>query len=92
MGTEADTGSWDRVLLICGVIAGPLFVVAFLAQGAIRPDYNPLRHSISTLALGSDLGWVQSLNFIIANSSPLAKRERDARGWGVIAILLGGAL
>lgn len=54
------------MLLICGVIAGPLFVTAFLIQGVIRPDYNPLRHSISTLELGSEFGWIQSLNFIVA--------------------------
>jgi len=63
---KASTWRWDRTLLICGVIAGPLFVTAFLIQGAIRPDYNPLRHSISTLELGSEFGWIQSLNFIVA--------------------------
>ena len=63
---KASTWRWDRMPLICGVIAGPLFVTAFLIQGAIRPDYNPLRHSISTLELGSEFGWIQSLNFIVA--------------------------
>src|SRR5262249_12266668 len=53
-------------LLACGAVAGPLFVSAFLVQGAIRPEYNPLRHSISTLALGSEFGWIQSLNFLVA--------------------------
>lgn len=75
----AGTWRWDRAgalsvtaLLVCGVIAGPLFVAAFLVQGAIRPDYNPLRNSISTLELGSEFGWIQSLNFIVAGLLMLA--------------------
>jgi hypothetical membrane protein len=60
------------MLVIYGVIIGPLFVIAFLVQGALRPDYDPLRHSISTLALGSEFGWVQSLNFIVAGLLMLA--------------------
>jgi hypothetical protein len=79
MSTQASTwrsGRTDamgvRALLVCGVIAGPLFVSAFLVQGAIRPDYNPLRHSISTLALGSEVGWIQSLNFLVAGLLTLA--------------------
>lgn len=59
-------------LLACGAIAGPLFVTAFLVQGATRPDYNPIRHSISTLALGSAFGWIQILNFILAGLLTLA--------------------
>jgi hypothetical protein len=58
--------------LLCGVIAGPLFVAAFLLQGALRPEYDPLRHSISTLALGSAFGWIQSLNFLVAGVLTLA--------------------
>src|SRR5215831_11242694 len=69
---KASTWRWDRMPLICGVIAGPLFVTAFLIQGALRPDYNPLRHSISTLELGSAFGWIQSLNFIVASLLTLA--------------------
>lgn len=53
------------------MIAGPLFVVAFLIQGAARPDYDPLRHSISSLALGA-FGWVQSLSFIVSGLLSLA--------------------
>jgi len=69
---KADTWRWDQALLLCGVIAGPLFVTAFLIQGALRPDYNPLRNSISTLELGSAFGWIQSLNFIVASLLTLA--------------------
>src|SRR5215831_19562279 len=59
-------------LLACGAIAGPLFVTAFVVQGATRPDYNPIRHSISTLALGSAFGWIQILNFVLSGLLTLA--------------------
>lgn len=54
-----------RRLLRCGAVAGPLFVATFVATGATRADYDPLRHPVSSLALGPG-GWVQSLNFTLA--------------------------
>jgi hypothetical protein len=53
-----------RTLLLCGALAGPLFVITFLIEGALRPQYQPLRHPVSSLALG-DSGWTQSANFIV---------------------------
>ena len=53
-----------KMLLTCGVIAGPLFVITFLMEGATRANYNPLRHPVSSLALG-DFGWMQFANFVI---------------------------
>ncbi|MEV4078524.1 DUF998 domain-containing protein [Nonomuraea fuscirosea] len=50
-------------LLLCGVIGGPLFVIAFLIEGALRADYDPIRHPVSSLALGSS-GWTQIANFV----------------------------
>jgi hypothetical membrane protein len=47
-------------------VVGPtLFVVSFLTQGALRPEYDPLRHPISSLALGGPAGWVQSATFLL---------------------------
>lgn len=60
-----------KALLVCGAIAGPLFVVTFLVEGATRADYNPLRHPVSSLALG-DFGWIQTVNFIVAGLLMLA--------------------
>ena len=60
-----------RTLLVCGVIGGPLFVVAFLVEGATRAGYDPLRHPVSSLALG-DSGWTQTANFIVAGLLTLA--------------------
>jgi hypothetical membrane protein len=61
----------DRVLLGCGVVAGPLFVGVFLLTGALRPAYDPLRHPVSLLALGPG-GWVQSVNFCVSGLLYLA--------------------
>lgn len=60
-----------KTLLACGAIAGPLFVVAFLVQGATRAHYDPLRHPVSSLALG-DSGWTQTANFVVAGLLTLA--------------------
>lgn len=60
-----------KALLFCGVIAGPLFVVAFLVEGATRAHYDPLRHPVSSLAFG-DLGWTQSTNFVVTGLLMLA--------------------
>ncbi len=48
----------------CGVLAGPLFVVAFTAIGARRPGYDWHRQAVSSLGDG-DRGWQQRANFIL---------------------------
>jgi hypothetical protein len=58
-------------LLVCGVIAGPLFTTAWLVEGATRAHYNPLRHPVSSLELG-DSGWTQMATFIITGLLTLA--------------------
>jgi len=65
---ELGGAEWTgvRALFVGGVIAGLRFVVAFLLEGATRPDYDPLRHPVSSLALGP-FGWTQT-----ATSSPPA--------------------
>jgi hypothetical membrane protein len=60
-----------KTLLACGAIAGPLFVFAFLIEGATRADYDPLRQPVSSLALG-DQGWTQSANFLVTGLLMLA--------------------
>lgn len=60
-----------KTLLACGAIAGLLFVLVFLLEGATRANYDPLRHPVSSLALG-DYGWVQSANFVVAGLLTLA--------------------
>src|SRR4029453_4901968 len=52
-------------LLAFGLVAGPLFVVASLAQGFTRTGFDLVRHPISLLSLGS-LGWLQVANFAVS--------------------------
>jgi uncharacterized protein DUF998 len=60
-----------RWLLNCGLVAGPLFVAVFLIEGATRADYQPLRHPVSSLAIG-EYGWMQTINFLVAGVLTLA--------------------
>lgn len=63
--------AWTRRLLRCGVAAGPVFVAVFLLEGGLREGYRPLRHPVSSLALGSR-GWIQAGNFAVAGTLFLA--------------------
>jgi hypothetical membrane protein len=65
--------------LVCGLIAGPLFVTTFLVAGVIKPGYSPLRHDVSALELG-DFGWIQRLNFVLAGLLTLAFAAGLRRG------------
>jgi hypothetical protein len=58
-------------MLSCGVAAGPVFVTAFLIQGAIREGYRPSRHPVSSLSLGPR-GWVQAANFAVTGTLVIA--------------------
>ena len=60
-----------RRLLYCGLTAGPVFVATFLAEGATRDGYRPLRHPVSSLALGPR-GRVQTANFAVTGTLVLA--------------------
>ena len=60
-----------KKLLACGAIAGPLFTVASILEGATRTHYQPLRHPVSSLELG-DFGWTQRANFLVAGGLTLA--------------------
>jgi hypothetical membrane protein len=82
-------------LFACGVIAGPLFTVAWALEGATRAGYDPLRHPVSTLELGP-LGWTQTVNFIVAGLLTLAFavglwRAQPPRGGSTWGPLLVGA-
>ena len=66
-------------LLRAGLVAGPLFVVSFLLQGAFRHGYDPMRHPVSSLALGP-AGWLQTLTFVGAGLLCLAFAAGLRRG------------
>ncbi len=85
-----------KVLLVCGAIAGPLFIVAWIVEGATRANYDPLRHPISSLSIG-DFGWMQVANFIITGLLILAfsigsRRALPPSGsvWGPLLVGLVG--
>src|SRR5215469_32602 len=62
---QTKTMSLTRILLLCGAIAGPLFIVVLLVQDYTRPGFDPRLDILSLLSLG-DWGWVQMTNFILA--------------------------
>jgi hypothetical membrane protein len=55
----------QRGLLWCGVSGAAMFVVTFLVNDALRPDYEPVRDTVSEAAIGRD-GGVQIANFVVA--------------------------
>src|SRR5262245_32163387 len=62
---QTKTWSLTRLLLLCGAIAGPLFILTLLVQDYTRPGYDPRTMVLSLLSLG-DWGWVQGANFALA--------------------------
>jgi hypothetical protein len=89
-----------RGLLRCGMWAGPAFAAAFLAEGAVRDGYRPLRHPVSSLALGPR-GWTQTANFAVTGVLCLAgaaglrlagDRPADSRAGPVMVAAAGVGL
>ncbi|HLS15020.1 MAG TPA: DUF998 domain-containing protein [Beutenbergiaceae bacterium] len=56
----------NTALLIAAAAAAG-FVVVFTLDGWTRPEYRPVYHPVSALALGGR-GWVQTANFIAAGA------------------------
>ncbi|UBU16071.1 DUF998 domain-containing protein [Nonomuraea gerenzanensis] len=77
--------SRPRLLLACGVMAGPMYVTVALAQAFTREGFDLARHPWSFLANG-DLGWIQTLNFVLTALAVIAAaaglRHALARGRG----------
>jgi Protein of unknown function (DUF998) len=71
--TAVDTPGCDRrtavtrSLLGYGVIVGPLYTVASLAQALRRNGFQLARHQWSLLETGA-LGWIQSINFVVCGA------------------------
>ena len=62
--TSTNDAKMTKTLLACGILAGPLYILLGLLQMAIRPGFDITRHALSLLANG-DLGWIQTLNFLV---------------------------
>jgi len=88
--------AWTRRLLRCGVAAGPVFVAVFWLEGGARDGYRPLRHPVSSLALGSR-GWIQAGNFAVtgalflAGAAGLARAGDRSAGGCAVPALIGAA-
>jgi Protein of unknown function (DUF998) len=67
---SAATGT-ARTLAGCGVVAGPLFIVAALAQMPARAGFHPTRDAVSLLSIGH-LGWIQVVNFLVTGALYIA--------------------
>jgi Protein of unknown function (DUF998) len=87
---DADCSRADRItrsLLGYGLLAGPVYVVAALVQGLLRPGFDLLHDDVSLLSNGS-LGWIQIANFIvtgafvIAASAGMARALSGRAAWG----------
>lgn len=80
--------------MACGVAGPVLFVVAFLVEGATRPDYDAVRHPVSALSIGPP-GWSQATNFVVTGLLILAyaiglRLASRRPGGGIAAPLLVG--
>ncbi|MFI6904479.1 DUF998 domain-containing protein [Nonomuraea sp. NPDC050394] len=70
----------NRTLLMCGVLAGPLYVLVSLAQAVTREPFDLTRHAASLLSNG-DLGWIQIANFVITGALVIAFSYALKRPW-----------
>ena len=80
-----------HALLRCGVIAGPLYLAAGLAQAFLRQGFDLTRHPLSVLANGPG-GWVQTINFLVTGALVLAASLGLRRVLGSRAHLMAGFL
>ena len=78
-----------RMLLACGVVTGPLYLVVGVTQALTRRGFDITRHDLSLLSNG-DLGWIQIGNLVVSGLLILAAaagmrrvlRTGRGRWWG----------
>lgn len=81
--------------IVCGVVAGPLFVSSFTVIGAKRAGYDWRRHAVSSLAVGQG-GWSQRANLMLTGAlyciaaHGLARSPRRTVGPRVVPALIFG--
>jgi hypothetical protein len=87
----------NQKLLVCGAVAGPLYITLGVIQMLIRPGYDPTRHDLSLMSNG-DLGWIQITNFVltgllvIAGALGIKRALAGSRGgtWGPLFVAIYG--
>jgi len=76
------------------MIAPPLFATITVIAGLVRPGYDPVRQTISALAVGPN-GWLQTAGFVLLGmlsllfAFGLARALGDRRSAGVTGVLTG---
>ena len=93
-GNTSSDAKLTRVLLLCGVVAGPLYVIVGAIEMLTRPGFDPTRHDLSLMSNG-DWGWIHISLLIltglltIAGAVGMRRVLRGGRGgtWG--PLLLG---
>jgi hypothetical protein len=86
-----------RLRLICGIAAGPLYLVVSYAEAFTRPGFDLTRSAFSFLSLG-DLGWIQIANFLVcgllfivaATGIRQVLRSQPSGTWGPLLIAVMG--
>ncbi|MEU6788392.1 DUF998 domain-containing protein [Nonomuraea angiospora] len=63
--TTTAAGGATRTLLMCGAVAGPLYIVVVLLQMLTRDGFDISRYPASMLSNG-DRGWIQIANFAVS--------------------------
>jgi hypothetical protein len=91
------SGDDTKALLVCSLVAGPLYVIVGLIQVVIRPGFDITRHDLSLMSNG-DLGWIQIANFLVTGlliiSGSIGMRRVLTHGrsrmWGPLLIGIYG--
>lgn len=65
MKSPTNKSNTTRQLLLAGAVMAPLFFAVVIVQMLLREGFDITKHPISALGLG-DLGWIQSVNFVVA--------------------------
>lgn len=52
-------------LLVCGLVAGPLYVAVTAIEAMTRAGFDPRKHRYNLLTTG-DYGWIHRANYIVA--------------------------
>lgn len=91
----------NRCLALAGIIAPILSCALSNAATILYPGYNPLRQTVSKLALGPN-GWIQTINFFVVGSliivfvtvlrSGINKRRGFRGGIGILFFVGCGTL
>jgi len=90
-------GRTARTLLSCGVASGPIFLLIFVIQILIHPEFHLTHSEPSLLSIGS-FGWIQIANFVIGGLLVIAGglgmrgvlRLSKGRSWGPLLLEVFG--